>query len=121
MSVIILNVGGSQVDVPYVSAQEGPPVFVGDVTDSVSGSERNSIRAVKRTFTVVTGYLDATDEALLRAAIGNMAQIPCQGDLFNNSLATVTCSVALTSGVLIPGISPFVRQLTLLVKFVTAT
>jgi len=121
MSVLIINVGGSQVDVPYVSAQEGTPVYVGDVTDSYNGAERNSIRAAKRTFTVTTGMLDATTEAALRSAIGNMAQIPCQGDLFNNGLANVTCSIALTGAPIVAGIAPFVRQLTLVVKFTTAT
>ena len=119
--VLVLNVGIYEVDVPYVAGQEGPEINVGDVTDSFNGTERNSIRAVKRTFTVTTGYLDATDEAALKTAIGNQKQIPCKGDLFNNSLAIVTCSVALTSGVVIQGISPLVRQLTLAVKFTTAT
>ena len=121
LGLLVLDVGIYQVDVPYVAAQEGPEINVGDVSDGFNGSERNSIRATKRTFTVTTGYLDATDEAALRAAIGNQKQIPCKGELFNNGLAIVTCSVALTTSPIITGISPLVRQMTLAVKFTVAT
>lgn len=118
MSVLILNVGGSQVDVPYTAFTENQPIFVGDVSDSYSGIERNSIRAVKRNWTVTTGLLTPTQEASVRTAIGNLAQIPCQGDGFNNGLANITCSVVLTSRRAAIGIAFWI--LTLTVKAVTA-
>ena len=95
--VLILNVGGSQLDVPYTAFTENPPIYVGDVSDSYSGIERNSIRAAKRSWTVTTGLLAPSDETSIWAAIGSLAQIPCEGSGFGNSLASITCSVALTS------------------------
>ena len=116
--VLILNVGGSQLDVPYTAFTENPPIYVGDVSDSYSGSERNSIRAAKRSWTVTTGLLSPADETSIWAAIGNLAQIPCKGSGFNNSLANITCSVMVTSRRAAIGIAFSVW--TLNVKAVTA-
>lgn len=119
MSVLILNVGASQLDLAYTTAREGPLRMVGATMVSFAGAERNAIRAAARTFTVTTSLLDATTDAAVRAAIGTAAQIPCKGDLFNNSLATVTCSVRLTDRAAVVGTAFW--QLTLAVSVVAAS
>lgn len=118
MSVLILDVGASSVDVGYAQAQEGAPAYVGQTSISFNGAERNSIRAAARTFGVTTIPLDAATEQQVRTAIGNAAPIPCSGDLFNNGGATVTCSWRLTARVPVIGTSYW--RLTLAGRVVTA-
>lgn len=110
MAVLILNAGlASPITLACQRAGKGAPVFIGEVSRAFAGSERNSVRAQKRTWNVTTGYLDTTTEGNVQAAISGAAQIPCSGDLLGN--VTTTCEVRCTTSEMAVGTSLWVMTL----------
>ncbi len=84
-----ITIAGIALDCP--DGSEGEPTLIGEVSDSFSGIERNSVRGQKRNFTFTTvPTLEATWDSL-RAAIAQRAQVTVSGLILSGD--TITASV----------------------------
>jgi hypothetical protein len=97
MATLTLNTGGSSITVACQKAGKAEPILVGETSRSFSGIERTSVRAQKYQVAVVLVPVIAATAASIEALFANGAQVPCNGDVFNNTNATVTCSAKVTS------------------------
>jgi hypothetical protein len=79
---------------------EDAPVFLGEVSDSFSGIERNSVRGQKRVFSFITAPTVEATWDTLRAAVAEGAQVTCSGVLLSGDTITgrVQVSAKLETG-----------------------
>lgn len=93
-----LTIAGTALEI--AEGGEDPPVFVGEVSDSFSGIERNSVRGQKRAFSFVTAPTVEATWDTLRAAVAEGAQVTCSGTLLSGDSITarVQVSAKLESG-----------------------
>lgn len=106
---LILNIGVVPIVVVCQSGGKGAPIEIGDTSRAFAGNERTSIRAEKRMWEVVTSYITTAQEAAIQTLIARAAQIPCGGELLNNT--TVTCSVRCARSTMVGGTTLWEMQL----------
>lgn len=107
--VFVLNKGlANELTLPCQVANRGQPVFIGDVSPSYSGIERNSIRGHRRTHNVVLSFVDTATETWARQIVADDAQIPCGGALFGTGVWL--CSVTIGQSRMVPGTSPILWE-----------
>lgn len=92
MSILVLDVGGANISVQCQRAGHAAPRQVGSIPSSFAGGLTSSIRAELMVVPVVLQWLTDTQAAAIRDLFLCGAQVDCQGDVFNNANAVVTCS-----------------------------
>lgn len=117
MSLLTLDVGGpDEMDVQVTKAGHTEPRQVGSRRYTFFCRERSMIRAEFMIVPLILYPASVTDAATIRTLFANGAQVVCNGDVFNNALADITCSGEITDE-LIPGLliadDPWVLNLTL--------
>lgn len=97
MSILTLDVGGAgEIDVDCESAGHAPPRIVGEKRYTALGRERSFIKAELMNVPVVIRNLTQLDVRAVRALFANGAHVVCNGEVFNNGLADITCSGEIT-------------------------
>lgn len=109
MGILTLNRGSAnEITVGCQHASRTQPVFIGDVSPSFSGIERNAIRGHRRTHSVVLTFIDTQTELWVRQIVANDAQVTCSGDLFGTGLWL--CSITIGESRMVPGTSPILWE-----------
>lgn len=97
MSLLTFDVGGAnETVIPFVRAGNSERRTVGKRRYAFAGNERSMIDVEYIVASVVLVALPAATAAVIRALFANGAQVNCEGDLFNNSNATIVCSGEIT-------------------------
>jgi hypothetical protein len=100
MSILTLGVGGANISVQCQRGGHAAPRAVGSVPSSFAGGLTSSVRVELMVVPVVLTYLTATEAVAIRDLFACGAQVDCQGDIFNNGNAVVTCSGTYTDELL---------------------
>lgn len=117
MSLLTVGVGTSSAKtLRCQKAGHAEPRQVGKRRYSFYGRERSMIRAELQVVPLILSLMSPADAAAIRTMFAKGAQVPCEGDVFNNANATITCSGEITDeatpGLLFAG-EPWVLNLTL--------
>lgn len=99
MSLLTLDVGGANIAVQCQRGGHAAPRAVGSIPSSFAGGLTSSLRAELLVVPVVLTYLTASEAAAIRDLFACGAQVDCQGDIFNNANAVLTCSATYTDEV----------------------
>jgi hypothetical protein len=96
MSILTLDAGGLDLDVPCERAGHADPREVGERRYTSNGNERSFIKAELMNVPVVISNIQEDTARLIREMFANGNQVPCTGVVFNNALAEVICSGEIT-------------------------
>jgi hypothetical protein len=116
MSLLTVDVGGAAITLRCQKAGHAEPREVGKRRYSFYGRERSMIRAELQVVPLILYLMSPTAAAAIRTLFANGAQVVCEGDVFNNANANITCSGEITDEAE-PGLlfsdEPWVLNLTL--------
>lgn len=73
---------------------EGEPVIIGESSRAYAGNLRNSVRATKRTFNFVSGFVSESTWDSVQAATASQAQVTCTGDILKGDSITAVVKVS---------------------------
>lgn len=97
MSLLTVDVGGAnEMVVRLTQAGHAEPRPVGKRRYAFAGNERSMIRRELHVVPLSLFNVPAATIATIRTLFANGAHVDCEGDVFNNSSATVTCAGDIT-------------------------
>jgi hypothetical protein len=97
MSLLTVDVGGAnETVVPFARAGNAERRRVGGLSYAFLGNERSLIDSEWIVAPVQLAAVPAATAAIIRALFADGAAVDCEGDVFNNSNATISCTGEIT-------------------------
>lgn len=96
MAILTFDVGGTPITVDCEKGGHAPPRRVGGKVLGFAGVETSSTRAELMVVPVILAPLPWATLKTIRDLFALGAQVPCEGDIFNNDGDVIVCSAVIT-------------------------